>query len=54
MPSNHVLLNNSMEFTVVDSKMEDLLSWLQHNGSSVVTGLIKEPDEPVPLPTRAI
>ena len=47
MPSNHVLINNSMEFIVVDSKMKDFLRWLQHNGSKVETGLKKESDEPV-------
>ena len=45
MPSNHVLINNNVEFIVVDSKMEDFLSWLQRNGSMVETGLKKESDE---------
>ena len=35
MPSNHVLINNGMEFIVVDSKMEGLLRWLKQNGGAV-------------------
>ena len=46
MPSNHVLINNGMEFIVVDSKMEGLLRWLKQNGGAVETGIKKEPDEP--------
>ena len=47
MPSNHILINNSMEFIVVDSKMENLLEFLKHNGRVVDTGIKKEPDEPI-------
>lgn len=47
MPSNHVLINNSMEFIVVDSKMEDFLNWLKENGSVVETDIKKEQDKPV-------
>lgn len=45
MPSNHVLINNSIEYIVVDSKMDEFLRWLEHNGSLVETGLKQEPDE---------
>lgn len=44
MPSNNVLINNSMEFIVVDSKMEDFLQWLKDNGSEVETGIKQESD----------
>ena len=37
MPSNHILINNSMEFIVVDSKMEKLLRWMKRNGNKVDT-----------------
>lgn len=47
MPSNHVLINNGMEFIVVDSKMEDFLNWLKENGSAVKTGIEKKQDNPV-------
>lgn len=47
MPSNHVLINSTMEHIVSDSKMDDLLRWLQENGHVVETGIKKEPDEPV-------
>lgn len=44
MPSNHVLINNSREFIVVDSKMDTFLKWLEENGSTVETGSKKELD----------
>ena len=47
MPSNHVLINNSMEFIVVDSKMEGFLTWLKENGSVVDTDIEKERETPV-------
>ena len=46
MPSNHIVINNGMEFIVVDSKMDGLLRWLKQNGNAVETGIKKEPDEP--------
>ena len=45
MPSNHVLINNSIECIVVDSKMDNLLLWLKENAQTTNTGLKKEPDE---------
>jgi len=36
-----------MEFIVVDSKMEDFLSWLKENGNVVDTDIEKKQDEPV-------
>ncbi|MBA7547565.1 hypothetical protein ES705_40016 [subsurface metagenome] len=30
MPSNHILINNTTECFVPDSKMEDLMQYLQH------------------------
>lgn len=44
MPSNHVLINNSKEFIVVDSKMDTFLKWLEENGRTVETGIKKELD----------
>ena len=44
MPSNHVLINNSMEFIVADSKMDGFLEYLEQNGHVVDTGIKKEPD----------
>jgi hypothetical protein len=45
MPSNHILINNSMEYSVPDSKMDKFLLWLEKNGYIINTGLQKEPDE---------
>ncbi len=45
MPSNHVLINNSIEYIVIDSKMDTFLNWLEQNGSMVETGSRKELDE---------
>ena len=47
MPSNHVLINNAMEYSVPDSKMGNFLRWLQKYGHVVDTGIKKEPDKPV-------
>ena len=52
MPSNNVLINNSMEFIVVDSKMEDFLSWLRHNGKEIT--LKKESNEPIFFPIAGV
>ena len=46
MPSNHILINNSKEYIVVDSKMEAFLDYLSKNGGEVDTGIKKELDEP--------
>jgi hypothetical protein len=45
MPSNHILINNSMEYSVPDSKMDNLLQWLGDNADTTNTGLRKESDE---------
>jgi len=45
MPSNHILISNSMEYSVPDSKMDNLLQWLEDNACTANTGLRKEPDE---------
>lgn len=45
MPSNHILINNSMEYIVRDSKMDSLLQWLKDNAHTANTGLRKESDE---------
>lgn len=34
MPSNHILVNNSKEYIIPDSKMGDLLRWLDRNGNT--------------------
>ena len=51
MPSNHVLINNSMEFIVVDSKMNNFLRWLRRNGRAVETGIIKKNCDETVLPS---
>ena len=43
MPSNHLLINNSIEYTVPDSKMDDFLEWLDRNGHAVKTCLGNPP-----------
>ena len=45
MPSNHILINNAMEYIVPDSKMDDFLWCLDRNGYAVDTGIKPEPDE---------
>ena len=45
MPSNHILINNSMEYSVPDSKRDNLLQWLEDNAYTTNTGLRKEPEE---------
>lgn len=45
MPNNHILVNNSKEYTIPDSKMDDFLWWLDRNGNKVDTGIKPEPDE---------
>jgi len=45
MPSNHILINNSIEYIVVDSRMDDFLHCLNENGHMVNTGIKAEPDE---------
>ena len=45
MPSNHILINNRLECSVPDRKMDELIGWLDVNGHTVNTGLKKEPDE---------
>ncbi len=45
MPSNHILINNAMEYFVPDSKMDDFLRWIDRNGYEADTGIKPEPDE---------
>ncbi len=45
MPSNNILINNVMEYSVPDSKMDDFILWLQGNGHIADTGVRAEPDE---------
>jgi len=45
MPSNHILINNSLEYSVPDRKMDELIDWLGVNGYAVDTRLKKEPDD---------
>ena len=45
MPGNHILINNSMEYSVPDSKMDKLLLWLRDNAHTTDTGLKKESDD---------
>lgn len=33
MPSNQVLINNAIEYFVVDDKMDELIDWLNDNCS---------------------
>jgi hypothetical protein len=48
LPSNHVLINNSMEYIVNDNRMDEFLNWLNENGYAVDTGIKKEADETIP------
>jgi len=32
MPSNQILINKALEYYVGDSRMEELLKWLNENG----------------------
>lgn len=45
MPSNHILINNSLEYSVPDRNMDKMIKWLKVNGYKANTGLIREPDE---------
>ncbi len=45
MPSNHILINNGLEYSVADCKMDELIRWLSENGHTVDTGLKKVSDE---------
>ncbi len=45
MPSNHILINNSAEYIVVDSKMDELLRWLDTSGHPVNTSIKIKPDQ---------
>lgn len=48
MPSNHILINNSLEYSVPDRNMDKLIRWLKTNGFKADTGLKKEPDKLAP------
>jgi len=41
MPGNQVIINNGIKYYVGDSKMEELLAWLDNNGVKIG----EEPDE---------
>lgn len=45
MPSNHVLINNNIEYIVVDSQMDELLWWLDANGHPINTDIKIKSDE---------
>ena len=45
MPSNHILINNSLEYSVPDRNMDKLIDWLKANGYKADTGHKREPDE---------
>ena len=46
MPSNHILINNGIEYFVNDGKMDELIQWLRQNGHEEKTGIkYQEPDE---------
>jgi hypothetical protein len=45
MPSNHILINNALEYSVPDRNMYELIKWLGVNGYKADTGLKKEPEE---------
>ena len=47
MPSNHILINNSLEYIVADSQMDDFLHWLNENGHVVNTGREVTSDIPI-------
>ena len=32
MPANEIVINGTMKFIIVDSKMDELLKWLRENG----------------------
>lgn len=37
MPGNQIVINNSIKYYVGDSRMEDLLVWLDNNGTKQET-----------------
>lgn len=37
MPANHILLNGKLEYSVGDSKMDELLRWLKENAHKTKT-----------------
>lgn len=50
MPSNHILINNALEYSVPDRNMDKLIEWLKGNGYKTDTGLKREPgDKRVPV-----
>lgn len=48
MPSNHILINNAIEYSIPDSKMGNFLLWLDKNGYPTNTGIKKETDKIIP------
>ena len=47
MPSNHILINNALEYSMSDRKMDEFIGWLNENAHIVDTGIKKESDEVV-------
>ncbi|NQT05652.1 MAG: hypothetical protein HQ577_06545 [Dehalococcoidia bacterium] len=47
MPANQVVINNGIKYYVGDSKMEELLSWLDSNGIKLEEEELKLDDEKV-------
>ncbi len=47
MPANQVVINNGIKYYVGDSKMEELLSWLDRNGIKLEEEELKLDDEKV-------
>ena len=45
MPSNHILINNALEYSVHDRNMDKLTEWLKVNGYKTDTGLKRESRE---------
>ena len=43
MPANHVLVNGKIEYSVGDSKMEELMRWLKKNGYKTKTQQKRQP-----------
>jgi len=47
MPANQVVINNGIKYYVGDSKMEELLFWLDSNGIKLEEEELKLDDEKV-------
>lgn len=49
MPSNNILINNSLEYTVPDRKMDELVEWLKANGFLADTRVKGNPTPEQPM-----